>query len=255
MHPTKLTARVAAFLAVFVLSAIASAEPVDDVHRILPLGDSITQADAHRASYRYPLWKMLVDEGLAFDFVGSMRRHYGEQLESSPPQPDYKGLAFDRDHEGHFGWTAREIVDGRSRGNGSGSGKLADWVARYDADIALVHLGTNDVYRGRSNEAILDDLGEIIRILRADNPAVVVLLAQIIPAGQDPGVVASLNRALPRMARNMTTSRSPVVIVDHHSGFDPQEDTYDGVHPNESGEKKMARRWFDAIMKATGREQ
>ncbi len=255
MHPTQLSARAAAFLALIFLSAIAAADPGKDIHRILPLGDSITQADAHRASYRYPLWKMLVDAGLTFDFVGSMRRHYGEQAGSGPPQPDYRGHSFDRDHEGHFGWTAREIVDGRSRGNGSGSGKLADWVAHYDADIALVHLGTNDVFRGRSNESILDDLREIIGILRADNPAVAVLLAQLIPAGQDPGVMASLNRALPRMARDMSTARSPVVIVDHHSGFDPREDTYDGLHPNESGERKMARRWFDAIIKTTGREQ
>ncbi|MDZ7839264.1 MAG: SGNH/GDSL hydrolase family protein [Gammaproteobacteria bacterium] len=194
-----------------------------------------------------------MDAGLAFDFVGSMKRHYGEQPESRPPQPDYKGLAFDRDHEGHFGWTAREIVEGRSRGNGTGSGKLAQWVVHYEADIALVHLGTNDVYRGRSNESILDDLKEIIRTLRADNPAIVVLLAQLIPAGQDPGVVASLNQAIPRLARDMSTTRSPVVVVDQHSGFDPQEDTYDGVHPNGSGESRMARRWFDAIMKATGR--
>lgn len=253
MHPIKLTARVAASLAVFVLYAIASADPVKDVHRILPLGDSITQADAHRASYRYPLWRMLVDAGLAFDFVGSMRRHYGEQPGAGPPQPDYRGLAFDRDHEGHFGWTAREIVDGRRGGNGAGTGKLVQWVAHYDADIALIHLGTNDLYRGRSNESILDDLKEIIRILRADNPAVVVLLAQLIPAGQEPGVVASLNRAVPRMAQDMSTARSPVIVVDHHSGFDPREDTYDGVHPNASGERKMARRWFDAIMKTTGR--
>lgn len=253
MHPTKLASPVGGFLAVVVLSAIVSADPGKDVHRILPLGDSITQADAHRVSYRYPLWRMLVNAELAFDFVGSMRQHYGEQPESGPPQPDYRGLSFDRDHEGHFGWTAREIVEGRSRGNGTGSGKLAQWVAHYDADIALVHLGTNDVYRGRGNESILDDLKEIIRILRADNPAVVVLLAQLIPAGQDPGVVASLNRALPRMARNMSTSRSPVIIVDHHSGFHPHEDTYDGVHPNASGESKMARRWFEAIIKATGR--
>lgn len=252
MHPIKLAARVVGFLAVIVLSAIVSADPGKDVHRILPLGDSITQADAHRASYRYPLWKLLVDAGLAFDFVGSMKQHYGEQPESSPPQPDYRGLSFDRDHEGHFGWTAREIVEGRSRGNGSGSGKLAQWVAHYDADIALVHLGTNDVYRGRHNEAILDDLKESIRILRTDNPAVVVLLAQLIPAGQEPGVMASLNRAIPQVARDMSTAHSPVIIVDHHSGFDPRKDTYDGVHPNASGESKMARRWFDAIMKATG---
>ncbi|MDZ7839263.1 MAG: hypothetical protein U5R46_00350 [Gammaproteobacteria bacterium] len=57
MHLTKPAARAAGFLAVITLFAIASADPGKDVLRILPLGDSITQADAYRASYRYPLWK------------------------------------------------------------------------------------------------------------------------------------------------------------------------------------------------------
>ena len=35
--------------------------------------------------------------------------------------------------------------------------------------------------------------------------------------------------------------------VDLWTGFDPQTDTYDGVHPNESGEKKMAAGWFEAL--------
>lgn len=37
------------------------------------------------------------------------------------------------------------------------------------------------------------------------------------------------------------------LIVDQNSDFNAQAETYDGVHPNEQGEKKMAARWFDAL--------
>lgn len=249
MHSRKLAAPAAAFLAAVVLSAVSTAAPADEPHRILPLGDSITQAEADRASYRYPLWKMLIDAGLEVDFVGSLRTHHGGPSSGPPPQPDYRGRAFDRDHEGHFGWTADEIINGRAFD--SGSGRLADWLEGYDVDIALVHLGTNDAFSGEDNESTVKELKEIVRILRKDNPHVVVLLAKLIPVGQGPGsggIIKPLNEAISRAAEDMHTERSPVILVDQFSGFDAAEDTYDGVHPNESGERKMARRWFDAIM-------
>src|SRR3712207_7345092 len=39
------------------------------------------------------------------------------------------------------------------------------------------------------------------------------------------------------------------VLVDQYAGFDPRPgaDTYDGVHPDESGDRKMADRWFAAL--------
>src|SRR4051812_47069722 len=81
---------------------------------ILPLGDSFTQGrkgdgqpdtvscDAAVESYRYPLWKMLVDAGVdtQVDFVGSLVGGF----EGDPPWPDYRGKRFDREHEGHWGW-------------------------------------------------------------------------------------------------------------------------------------------------------
>lgn len=228
-----------------------------DTVRILPLGDSITQAEANRASYRYPLWKMLVDSALEFDFVGSLQKHQDRYSKGTPPQPDYQGEPFDQDHEGHFGWTVDGIIEGRGFDNGSGSGKLAEWVAGYDADIALLHLGTNDAFNRQSNESTVDELKEVIRILRGDNPRITILLAKLIPVKHKPGnadLVESLNEAIPQVAEDMHTGQSPVILVDHFSGFDPEEDTYDGVHPNESGERKMAQRWFDAIMDVVERD-
>lgn len=236
--------------ALLLVSTIACTD-TDKTWRILPLGDSITQAEVNRASYRYPLWKKLVDSEIQFDLVGSMQKQQDKYSKGEPPQPDYKGLSFDRDHEGHFAWAIEEIFIGRDFDNGSGSGKLQEWVQGYDADIVLIHLGTNDAFKRQSNKSSLKDLRTVVEILRADNPEVIVLLAQLIPTKRKPGdakAVKSLNDAIPQLAKDLSTKESPIIIVDQFSGFDAAADTYDGVHPNERGEEKMAQVWFDAIM-------
>jgi hypothetical protein len=46
----------------------------------------------------------------------------------------------------------------------------------------------------------------------------------------------------------MSTTASPVVVVDQWTGFSATSDTKDGVHPNDStGSQKMADAWFAAL--------
>jgi len=243
--------------AVVLISALswnAGALAKDYVYKILPLGDSITQAEVNRASYRYPLWKKLVDANVKFDFVGSLDNHYAGFSKGTPPQPDHKGQQFDKDHEGHFAWGIYDLVQGFSTNDGRGSGKLADWVKKYDVDIALVHVGTNDAFHRSKHDAVYREFKNLVKSLREDNPNVVILLAKMIPAKREPGdaeaVVALNDSVIPKVAKKLGTDASPIIVVDHFSGFDVKTDTYDGVHPNASGEEKMAQRWFEAIMKA-----
>jgi len=241
--------------AILLLSAWQCVYAKDDyVYKILPLGDSITQAEINRASYRYPLWKKLVDANIKFDFVGSMDNQYDGFSKGKTPQPDYKGLKFDKDHEGHFAWSTYDIVKGYATNDGRGSGNLAQWVKKYDFDIALVHLGTNDAFHRSKHDAVFQELKNLIEVLRSDNPNAVILLAKMIPAKRQPGdgkAVQDLNDSvIPKVAKELGTKSSPIIVVDHFSGFDAKSDTYDGVHPNESGEEKMAQRWFEAIKEA-----
>ena len=38
-----------------------------------------------------------------------------------------------------------------------------------------------------------------------------------------------------------------LVIVDQNTGFSLNTDTSDGLHPNPSGDNKMAERWYAAL--------
>ncbi len=153
--------------------------------KLLLLGDSIT--DNH---YRSKLWKMLKSERRVFDFVGSQ---HGFPLSVDVEELAFRGEPFDTDHEGHTGWQTKELLDG-SLWDAGDPGNLDVWLADYTPDIALIHIGTNDLIVGSSTPSeIADDIEALIEQLRGDNPNVTVLVAQIIPylplptPQQDPG--------------------------------------------------------------------
>ncbi len=238
-----------------VVFVVLSIEPRAQTIKILPLGNSITQASNLYQSYRYPLWKKLLDDGLDFDFIGSQTDHYNC---GTPTFPDYLGQSFDMDHEGHWGWRCDEVLQGDGgTSNCRGSGSLADWLQTYTPDIALVHLGTNDMFQGTGGNGsiniTINELKMIIDTLRADNPNMIILLALLIPTS-DPDQtwkIPLLNAQIPQIAIDKYDPNSPIIIVDQYTGYDPVADNQsDGVHPNASGEEKMAQKWRDAIIDA-----
>jgi len=222
---------------------------------ILCLGDSITQSADVYCGYRYPLWKKLVDLGIEFDFVGSMKERYFE--DPSGQCPDYKGRKFDRDHEGHWGWQADHILGTQKDfPEGSGSGNLTVWLKEYTPDIVLLHLGHNDAGMGETPKQMANELEQVILILRKDNPNVSILLAKVIPTAKPlwNSRLAVLNAEIDGIAGKMSIPASRVIVVDFTKGFNPIEDTMDRTHPNSMGSEKMAQKWFDGIVELLKKE-
>ena len=212
-------------MAVFCLTSLSSG--AQEITRILPLGDSITQGGNARPGYRRALWLLLKENGFNVDFVGSQT-----SFENSSPPDDQ--LDFDLDHEGHWGWETNQIADA-----------LPAWLESYTADIALVHLGTNDFDRGESVSDTLDDLSAVLALLRESNPDITILLAEIIPMRFKS--TRKFNTALRAWASNASTTESKLIIVDQYSGYYSLLYNYDKYHPNSWGEKRIANRWFDAL--------
>jgi lysophospholipase L1-like esterase len=203
--------------------------PPVPIARILPLGDSITEGVGGYWSYRRDLAGLLNGASCSYDMVGSQ---FGP---SSGPGSG----AFDRDHEGHRGFRTDQILAG-----------LGAWLPGNEPDWALIHLGTNDVIQGTSITAARANIGSMIDMLRAANPNVGILLAKVIPnRPANEAAVIALNDAMVALAaqKNLPTV-SPVIIVDHYSGYSTFTHNYDQIHPNEAGEAIMAGRWFQALL-------
>ncbi|WOT38726.1 GDSL-type esterase/lipase family protein [Streptomyces coeruleorubidus] len=212
----------------FTFAPRATAAPAADPVRVMPLGDSITGSPG---CWRAVLWNRLLNSGYKdIDFVGTL-----------PPQGC--GQAHDGDNEGHGGELVTNVAD---------QNLLPGRLAATRPDIVVMHFGTNDVWSSIAPDRILAAYTKLVTQMRASNPDMRILVAQLIP--MNPGSCAAcaqrvvdFNARIPDWARATGTERSPITVVDQWTGFSTATDTYDGVHPNASGDDKIAARWFPAL--------
>lgn len=234
-HPRSLRIPLPLLLLAFVLtlapafSATPAAAPAPAAPvRIMLLGDSITGSPG---CWREALWNRLRATARSrIDFVGTLSRQRCPQ-------------AFDGDNEGHGGELVTHVAD---------RDLLPGRLASTRPDIVLMHFGTNDVWRGVAPDRILAAYTELVAQMRAANPDMKILVAQILPmnpvnCAACAGRVTALNARIPGWARATSTARSPVTAVDQWTGFHTSVDTYDGVHPSAAGNTKIAARWYPAL--------
>ncbi|MEL6166577.1 MAG: GDSL-type esterase/lipase family protein, partial [Cyanobacteria bacterium J06628_3] len=122
-------------------------------------------------------------------------------------------------------------------------------MTSYTPDVALIHLGTNDAIQNNSAISSVEELNQVIDILRQDNSNITIFLSQLIPTGNSGtnSRIDDLNDRIPEIVADKNQANSPIILVDQSAGFNANTDTYDGVHPNDAGEAKMAQKWFDAL--------
>lgn len=241
-----------------------------EVVKIYPIGDSITQAYTGHFSYRMKLWQKLIKDGYQVDFVGSMSKPFGGVV-ATPNSGKYPVVPTgllpwnDTQSDGHWGWRADEILNGKS-GYGA-TNNLKTWVNQTsssvfrssDRVVALIHLGTNDAIQQLKNPtqtpvSTATDIRLIIDHLSTVNPGITILLAKVIPATSpltpvataDPTRNQRLTNLNKEIAKIPGTTKSRVILVDMNTDYKTIYN-YDGVHPNPDGEEFVAKRWYKAL--------
>ena len=219
--------------AAFAVAAVPSASAATPV-RIMPLGDSITGSPG---CWRALLWNRLQSSGHTdIDFVGTLG-------------PQGCGVPYDGDNEGHGGFLVTNVAD---------QNQLVGWLAATLPDVVIMHFGTNDVWSSRPTATILAAFTKLVGQMRTSNPNMKILVAKIIPMAASacgtgcPERAIDLNNAIPGWAASLTTSQSPITVVDQWTGFSTTTDTYDGIHPNAAGDQKISDKWFPALSAALG---
>jgi lysophospholipase L1-like esterase len=216
--------------------------------RIMALGDSTTGSVCWRAM----LWTMLNQGGFSgkFNFVGSR---------NSDPGCNVPG--YDTDNEGHPGVLITNFVTDADE-LVAGTQTPQALLGQNPADVVLFHFATNDVWNSVAPATILQAYTTVLAALRAANPRVLVLAAQLIPlvpidvpvtcpACACPTLcdqrMVTFNSMIPAWAAANSTAASPIKVVDQHTGFVSTTDTVDGVHPNAAGSMKIATKWYAAL--------
>lgn len=211
-------------------------DPNPSINKILPLGASrVEGARPVFESFRYELWKDLVDGQWTFDFIGTM--------EDDASYPMHDGASFDADHEGRSGWTSGEIRSG-----------IDDWLRRTGApDIVLFSSpGGNDALQELSYDDAVANINAIIDALQTSNPAVTIVIEQMAPARSQemtPQLTAyfmQLQQDVVDIATAQTTATSRVVTVDMFTGFS-DDLLADDVHYNEAGASFIADQYYQVL--------
>lgn len=235
----------------------------DDVVRIQLIGDSITQgsdaaAGERQDSFRRALWNGIVADP-AFpmvDFVGTRKgtsvvdvNACGEKI-TVADTGSYKLPEFDTDHQGYWGACVEQvnaILPAELK-------TLDSDAQRSEPDVAIIHIGTNNLHNDKGVDSVIRELSAQIALLRATNDDVAILVAQVVPflltekGAVDPRV-AELNAAIAARIAPLGTAKSPVVVVNQNEGFGP-ELLRDRFHPTDAGEQKIADKWLAALKAA-----
>lgn len=199
-------------------------------HRIMPVGDSITHGHRSVNSYRKPLEILLNTNNCDFTYVGSQQKNYFFDGYRAP-------------HEGYSGHTADDFLYGRNNAAGDNRG-IDDSMARFDPEVVLLHIGSNDINRGHSISSTVAEIDQIISIIHQHNNDTLVLLANVIPWYRAPQQsVFALGNEIEAYVNQLADQR--VKLVDVRSGYSRDMMISDGIHPNASGEAHIADAFFN----------
>lgn len=212
-------------------------ENTNDIpNKIMPLGASRVQGlTPWFESYRYPLWKDLIDGGWDFDYIGT-------ETETGA-YPNYEGLSFDPDHQGKMSWTSEQIFE-----------ELESILHEtgYPDIVLFSSPGGNDILDGLPYENVIENINGVIDLLQDRNPDIVILIEQLAPGKTSfmtPELTATFDQAVldvEMIALEQTAESSQVIPVNMFDGF---ADHYlsDDIHYNEEGAEFIAQRYYEVL--------
>lgn len=197
--------------------------------RILPLGDSVTSSISPHSSYRYWLWKSLVNNHYNVDFVGT---------QSGVADGPAGHQDFDQDHEGHPGWTTQDALD------------FIDGIMdATQPNIVLLDLGSNDIADGMKIADVRANLELILQHIHAANPKTRIVVAMPSPyRGPNSARMKYLgDESIKHMVERAQKAGIKASTVNLFDGFSVSKFTFDGVHPNDAGEKFISSKFFSKL--------
>jgi len=201
--------------------------------KIMPLGDSITEGywgSTPVGGYRDDLANMLQDEGISFDFVGTLS--------------DFVN-AYPR-HEGHAGKATSFLVQ-----------NVKNYLQATQPDVIMLHIGTNDINEGNSAASVKNQTDLLLTEIYNFDPQITVFVASIIPRKDDTGEnknVEHTNLApmLEQLVQQKNTLGFSAIYVPVNELFllntNWQKMIYDKLHPTNSGYEVIANGFYKKLM-------
>lgn len=214
------------------------------------VGDSMTIGRAGDYTWRYRMWQHLgATFGGPYEIVGPRSELY-DTFADGPTSHEYADPGFPAD--------ARRHLAGWGEGWQHMAPLIGPAVRTARADVLLVSLGLIDLgfYTGAEDTAA--NARRFIAEARAARPAVRMVLLPVIPnvrAQDDVPFAAQVelfNELLAKAVADLSTTASPILLAARPDSYEIHHDTYDGTHPNASGEHRLAGEFAAVLHQAWG---
>ncbi|MEU0439635.1 MULTISPECIES: GDSL-type esterase/lipase family protein [unclassified Streptomyces] len=215
--------------------------------RLMPVGDSMTIGSTGEHTWRYRMWQHLcATYGGPFTLVGPREELYDQQA-GAPVSYAYAEPDFPRAHLAGWGegWLHMAPL-------------IGDAVRTHRADVLLVSLGLIDLGFYTNAEQTEENVRRFVTEARAARARVRMVLLPVIPnvraLNDEPfaAQVARFNELLAKAVADLDEPRSPLLLASTPPGWDIDRDTYDGTHPNASGEHRIAGAFATAMHQGWG---
>ncbi|MDX3455514.1 GDSL-type esterase/lipase family protein [Streptomyces sp. ME02-8801-2C] len=215
--------------------------------RLMPVGDSMTIGSAGEHTWRYRLWQHLRETyGGPFRIVGPREALYDKATDTADSY-EYADPDFPRAHLAGWGEGWQHMTP-----------LIADAVRAHKPDVLLVSLGLIDLGFYTDADQTAANARLFVAEARRSNPRIAIALLPVIPnvrAETDlpfAAQVTRFNELLAKTAADLDEPRSPLLLTSPPPSYDIHHDTYDGTHPNASGEHKIAGAFAEAMYQAWG---
>ncbi|WP_151480065.1 SGNH/GDSL hydrolase family protein [Streptomyces albicerus] len=215
--------------------------------RFMPVGDSMTIGSAGEHTWRYRMWQHLrATYGGPFKIVGPRETLYDKATDTADSY-EYADPDFPRAHLAGWGEGWHHLTP-----------LIADAVRESRADVLLVSLGLIDLGFYTNAPQTAENARTFIAAARSANPRVSMVLLPVIPntrADTDAPFAAEVvlfNELLAKAVADLDEPVSPLLLASVPPSYDINHDTYDGTHPNASGEHKLAAAFAEAMYQAWG---
>ncbi|MFI5667014.1 GDSL-type esterase/lipase family protein [Streptomyces sp. NPDC051704] len=218
--------------------------------RFMFVGDSMTIGRAGDYTWRYRMWQHLgAAPGGPHEIVGP-RTALFDTGAGGPVSHAYADPGFP-EH-------ARRHLAGWGEGWQHMAPLIGSAVRTGEPDVLLVSLGLIDLGFYTAAEETAANARRFIAEARAARPGIRMVLLPVIPnvrADSDApfaAEVARFNELLAKAVADLSTDASPILLAARPASYEIAHDTYDGTHPNASGEHRLAGEFAAVLHQAWG---
>ncbi|MGW0711922.1 SGNH/GDSL hydrolase family protein [Streptomyces sp. NPDC002643] len=215
--------------------------------RFMPVGDSMTIGSAGEHTWRHRFWQHLLEtHNGPFKIVGPRETLY-DKATNAPTSYEYA------DSDPRF---PRAHLAGWGEGWLHMAPLISDAVRAHRPDVLLISLGLIDLGFYTNAEQTAENARAFITAARTASPRLRMAVLPVIPnirATADAPFateVARFNELLAKTIADLDEPRSPLLLASPPPSYDIHLDTYDGTHPNASGEHKIAAAFTNAMHEA-----